>query len=67
MKTFNKRWEKAYRPHALSLRASTAKTAITAKTKISLKAMITLFPKKHGEILRFIIRHLNISAPYMST
>jgi len=30
-------------------RASTAKIAIIAKTKISLKAIVTLFPKKHGK------------------
>jgi len=54
-------------PRGLSFRASTAKTAIIAKMKISLKAMVTLFPKKHGEILRCAIRYLNISVPCMST
>ena len=53
MQTFNKSMQKAYVPHALRFRASTAKTAITAKTKISLKAMVTLFPKKRGEIVEF--------------
>jgi len=48
-------------------RASTAKIAIIAKTKISLKAIVTLFPKKHGEKLRCTIRYLNITAPFMST
>ena len=57
MQTFNKSKKKSYVPHALSNRASTAKTAITAKTKISLKAMVAVFPKKHGEILRCTIRY----------
>jgi len=61
MQTFTKSREKPYVPHVFSLTASTAKTAITAKTKISLKAMVILFPKKHGEILRCTIRYLNIS------
>ena len=60
-KRLSKEGKKAFVPHGLSLMASTAKTAITAKTKISLNAMVTLFPKKHGEKLHCTIRYLNIS------